>query len=209
MSWGGSQIQRTLLIISSPLHNSGFKCSHDSMIVFFFFFQCPCHFNNRKVVRSPGFFFLILYVCLLNFTVFLSIQVLSLDVSPWGHSVVFSKNGTRLYPLHLKHEQPWVVLPDSTWLHIWLQPYSCFQLLLPLPLSLGLLTFQIHLSAPPTSWVNQHSNHSMEFTNNLSPAASMVKNWSFSAMHHTWVAKKSSRLSVDQLFQPIWHYCTY
>lgn len=62
--------------------------------------------------------------------------------------------------------------------------YSCFQLLLPLPLSLGPLMFQICHSAP-TSWVNQHSNHRMEFTNNFSPPAHMVKNWSFSTMHFT------------------------
>lgn len=190
MSCGVSQRQWTLLVISS-WSNCATLASNVVMTTIAFF-GCPCHFPNWKgsQISRPTFFFFVsfYFLCLLFvifYVVFLFSRVLSLDISPRPLCGFLQKWYEDL-DYHIwnmsKLGSSYQVLLGFTFGY---KHHSCFQLLLPLPLSLKPLMFQICHSAPPTSWVNQHSNHSMEFTNNFSPPAHMVKNWSFSTMHFT------------------------
>lgn len=126
------------------------------------------------------------------------------------HSVVFSRNVTKIFSITFEKWASSTVLLSSTWLHIWLQHHSSFPLLLPLPLSLDVL---ICNSTPPTCWVNQHSNYSMEFTSNLSPPTNGLKNLSFPAMHFTLELLRSPRYLWTHSFaispNLLWHYCRH
>lgn len=93
--------------------------------------------------------------------------------SPLDHFVVFSKLVQRYCLSHLKSEQAWIILPTFGYNTI-----PVFNSYSPCPFYWATDVLNIQLS-PINFWVNHHMN----FTNSMSPPASIVKNWSFSAMH--------------------------